>query len=469
MQLECSWMDKATASAWPSIAPVTLRSLLPTTPRSAFLRTFCLSSALGLLIVYVLGPLVGLAGGFGGTLNDGYLELATNLVLGHGYVFEPGGAMVLHRPPLYPVLLAPLTLLPPALQRPVLVLVQSVGLAATCALTFEIAARLFSRGAAQLAVGVLWLDPLMFWIVKQPMVFVLQGLLALAFVAILGRVVLKDRPTAGPRATLLLCVLGAALALTHGAMLASVGLLLGVCAFGAVLARDPRRLAICLCAGLGVLVLISPWTYRNWRVSGSFIPVVGAAGFAYFQGNAVLGIGAAPQQPNETITAATLRHAELPPDLEGLEHFMGISDVEVEQELNARMFAHVRSRPGEFARKVAFNALDFYFPAVRTIDSIPDVTKWGGDPHARGRWRRALATFPISLFHLCVWVAALVALWRFRHATRGFPRRLALLGALLLLILPYWPFVVVVGDLPQYTTTSMALLAILAGSAFEEP
>ena len=67
---------------------------------------------LAMYLVPALG--FGLNVEFTGPRHDGYVEIATMLVQGEGFRFEPGGPPVMHRPPLYPVLLMPFVGLPAA-------------------------------------------------------------------------------------------------------------------------------------------------------------------------------------------------------------------------------------------------------------------------------------------------------------------------------------------------------------------
>ena len=76
-------------------------------------------------ILFIISPLTGISRGFG-VAHDGYLQLAQNLAKGNGYVFEPNGPPVFHRPPLYPFLLVPIAYSPDYLQRPILVVFQSL-------------------------------------------------------------------------------------------------------------------------------------------------------------------------------------------------------------------------------------------------------------------------------------------------------------------------------------------------------
>jgi len=97
-----------------------------------FLAGLCSSVA----ISFVVRPMMQIERPFGGEPYDGYIELAQNLVAGNGYVFEPGGSKVFHRPPLYPVMLIPGVLLPQSFWKTYVALLNSglVGIASAVVL-----------------------------------------------------------------------------------------------------------------------------------------------------------------------------------------------------------------------------------------------------------------------------------------------------------------------------------------------
>src|SRR5687767_9005527 len=85
--------------------------------RRLFLAVTLALGCLALLVLPFLRSRLGIDDALGGRPHDGYVEIARNLASGHGFVFEPNGAPVFHRPPLYPGLLAPIMLLPESWHR----------------------------------------------------------------------------------------------------------------------------------------------------------------------------------------------------------------------------------------------------------------------------------------------------------------------------------------------------------------
>src|SRR5262249_10972235 len=96
-------------------------------------------------------------------------ELAQNIVSGNGYVFEPGGAKVFHRPPLYPLMLIPGVLLPHSLWRIYVALLNSalVGISATIVLWWG--RKLFGPRIAGIAWLLFGFNPWIQCSVKNPL------------------------------------------------------------------------------------------------------------------------------------------------------------------------------------------------------------------------------------------------------------------------------------------------------------
>ena len=181
-----------------------------------FVSTLVLSSS----YVFVIGPLTGHGSDFGGNSHDGYLELAGQIVSGHGFVFEENGPPNLHRPPFYPLLIVPVSLLDANWQRLSLILIHSLIVGGTCYFLFHLGTLLFGRVSGGLAVMVLLLSPWTYLNAKNPMPPVTQAFLYTAFVYFLAQY-WTSRPSKRLRwaQAMGLGVLAAALTLTHGAML----------------------------------------------------------------------------------------------------------------------------------------------------------------------------------------------------------------------------------------------------------
>ena len=425
----------------------------PRDARGAFLRGFGLALGIGLAIIFVVGPMLGVCKGFGGRVHDGYLELGANLAAGRGFVFEPGGPPSTHRPPLTPILLAPITRLPRSGQRPALILMHSLMVGATFFLLFDLARKAFDARIASGSIGLMLAYPWLFWHVKNPMSMITQMTCTMLVVHLIGSELLESfRDGSAPRSRHwllragLLGLAGAAAILTHGTMLLSIPvLLLAVAAIG--LRSHRRRLAaVAVLAGVVAVVAISPWSYRNWRVCRRFVPVVTGAGLQYFYGNALWGFDGHFTWQDRWERALAMAGVEDEPSR--VVHFCGWKDPDLDREANRRMLEDVASHPARFAGKVALNAIELYLPAIRDA-----ITRTG----PKGTTVRHLA---LSAWHSVYWGLAVWGLWGLRRS-RLRPRLWLILGGIVALSVFYLPFVTMIGH-SGYTLPTLPLLSVLA-------
>jgi len=443
-----------------------LDRLPPRTGGQALAWAFGLALSGGLAIILIVGPLTGLSGPFGTLRHDGYWQLAGNLVRGEGYVFEPGGPPVIHRPPLVPCLFAPLTLLPAPLQRPGVVLLQSLMAGAVGWLLFDLAARCFGTRVARYAVGLLLLYPWLYWHVKDPMNVITQAMLA----CLVLRLVAREWEPTDPRvrratpwllASLLLGVVMAGAMLTHGTMLLSIPLILLLMIGVGIARRDGRPLRVAALAAVVTVVCVAPWTWRNWKVAGRFIPVVSNSGFAYFWGNAhwrFPGDRTTGKEPRRALELAGIHR-----ELSEVWHFSGLNDPEVDRRINRRMAEHIRAHPARFAEKVVLNAAEFYFPVVHDLPGLRDPLR----RHELGGPVWVLYRLVVSAWHGALWGLALVG-WRRQRGRAARGRWLLALACLVLLAIPYFPFLVNIAH-SQYVFHTVPLLCLLAAPGLATP
>ena len=426
--------------------------------RDVFWLCFWLCLVVCLLIIFLGPPLFGISQCFG-KANDGYIELARSLMRGDGYVFEQGGVAVFHRPPLYPVMLVPIAFLPDFLQWPALILVQSALVGFIGVLIFKIAKYLFNVSVARISVGLFLLNPWVYWNAKNPMTPILQAMLYTLFAAFVGSelLVIFGRGTPPSRIRLwfkrlAIGALAAALALTHGAMLAVDIALLLVLLVAGIARRNRQALKTSIIAVATMSVLIAPWTYRNWVVFHRFIPVVAGSGLAYFNGNAHwAGIVPEPQRKGESCNDAGLRAAGIEGTEAARTHWKGLKDVELEDKVNKKMVEHIRAHPGAFMKKVLLNAVEYYFPMLTYPYLAVKVF--------------SIESFGITIFHLVLWGLAFVGIWRGRQENGSRLPTALMLCSIILYGIWYLPFATFIGH-SLYTFGTIPFLSILAARPF---
>jgi 4-amino-4-deoxy-L-arabinose transferase-like glycosyltransferase len=194
---------------------------------------------------------------------DNYLPLARSLAEGRG--FSIAGKPTAYRPPLYPLILTPLVSAFGERPWPAIAALHLVLGAGTVALTGMAAYRLgLGRNRALLAAGIVAIDPTLVWQTRSVMTETLAAFLLAAALATLAR---QAMPVGFPGTFGggLLLGLGALCrpSLLPGALLA--GLAAGI---ARPAAEGQRRIWRAGGIGLGVLVVLTPWAWRNVQAVG---------------------------------------------------------------------------------------------------------------------------------------------------------------------------------------------------------
>ncbi len=197
----------------------------------------------------------------------GYLELATNMAQGNGYVSKNDitgiVAPEVFRSPGLPVLLVPFTLVPHGLIVWAVVFSIITGILLPF-ITYSITDRLFGKKPAMIAAVLVAVEPHLIWFSWLPlseMPFILFSLAG--FLLVLHAWEKKSYPLFFVSGILL----GYAV-LIRPPFLAIFGLLLVIAAAWLLFKRvDVKRILI-IAAGMALLLI--PWSARNWVHSGSF-------------------------------------------------------------------------------------------------------------------------------------------------------------------------------------------------------
>ena len=240
-----------------------------------------------------------------------YLELGRNIAAGRGFSYdEPAGPATerFGRAPLYPLLVASVAVLvPPAALPAALKAVQALLGAVTVLLLAAVARRAAGPKAAAVTAWVAALYPPLVWMSAYLLSETVYATLAWANVLMLARLTDGAEPdrrdtTARRTAPALLGagVLAGLAALTRPAHL--FFLLLTVCW---LLVR--RRPAWAGALALGALLVIAPWTARNYGAYGRFVLIASEGGVTFWTGNHPLSGGEGDMAANPAIKLDNLR------------------------------------------------------------------------------------------------------------------------------------------------------------------
>ncbi len=210
-----------------------------------------------------------------------YGHLALSIARGFGFRFFAGASPVLWRGPAYPYFLAGIYRLTHESQAAV-VLCQLLLDALSCALVFALAARLLPRRKALLCAGLYCVYPFSAYYVARLMPETLFTAVLLLSVTLWLRI----QTSPGTLRCMLAGVLLGLLALCRPVMLA-FPLVVAVHLFFTWGGRTPsvrwKIVLLILCTA----ATISPWTYRNYALTGRFIPVTTGGGWNLWVGNYV--------------------------------------------------------------------------------------------------------------------------------------------------------------------------------------
>ena len=421
---------------------------------------FITAFSIALLMNYVLRPALGLRHPVG---YDGHIELAQNVLDGNGFVFQPGGHPVIHRPPLYAALLMPGLLFPSAIRAYVSALNAAL-LAATVAVLFSFCKTAFNERFAIIAALATGLNPVIIYTVKTAQPAICQTFIYTCIVALTFRIWNKSRTTEPfpPKLGIAYGLLLLAAALVHGTMLAHAILL--IASFTALAIRNANwhLLKMVSAAALTFILGLAPWTYRNYKVTGQFIPVVGNSGLAYFSGNARWGITKPAWQWNESRHEAELRHIGLDPsNAEEQIQFYGFTDLASEKFANRQAALHIKNHPADFAKKIALNAAEFYFPLLYYVIPPPgsEPSRYPFLQRLRKMDEKAFIGITLlNIFLVTLATAGAVSLIRNRP-TR--PIGIFCLLAWCAFAIPYFPFLTSVNH-TLYTFGTIPIMTALA-------
>jgi hypothetical protein len=437
------------------------------TNRKIFWLCFAFYSMLGVVIVYCLGPVLHLSGTMGGKPHDGFLELAANVVSGNGYVFEPDGDTVIHRPPAYVVSLIPGMYLPDCVKRIYVIMLNSALAAGAAVVIKKFALSITSnKWIAVLSVALFVGNPWIIWSVKNPMSVIFQMFfyLLISYLALLifQTKVKRNRWTCFFYAGMLGIVCGIA-SLSHGIMLPISIIVLTTLAFCVLKNREIIKLSALSLSFLAMCCVILPWTLRNYEVTGRFIPVVGNSGATYFGGNAYWGITKPPAIKGENIFEATLRHAGVSLPYEAVFHFWGIKDGSVEKQINDAMVTHLTSNTLQFGKKIILNALGYYFPIAHSLIIPSTYEKYKHIEKNTLYDEGKTEAWFISIYYGVLLILAFLSVVFAKNSCVGRRGAAALVVLICLYAFPYFPFLTFVGH-SQYVFGTLPFLYILVSN-----
>jgi 4-amino-4-deoxy-L-arabinose transferase-like glycosyltransferase len=285
-----------------------------------------------------------------------YLALARSLGEGRGLTYPPdhdaGTGQQFGRAPGYPAFLALAGAAAPASAAPARIkIVQAVLGAVVVWMVGLIALRAAGDHAGVIAAGIAAAYPPLVWIPAYVLSESLYMLLALASIMLLHGARVKAEAERSPRGGGALTV--AAGLVTGAAILVRPGTLLFLPLVALWFIRRRRwSLAVAFC--VTSLVVVAPWTLRNARVYGRFVPVASSGGVNFWTGNHPLAIGEGDLASNPDIKRAEIEFRRSHPAL---------TAEQLEPLYYRDAFAHIRTNPGWWIGLLARKAFFTFVPA----------------------------------------------------------------------------------------------------------
>lgn len=263
-----------------------------------------------------------------------YLSLARSLAAGHGFVYDDeirtGPVDPFGRAPGYPAFLAlagggrsVVTSVPPSVK-----IAQSIVGAIGVFLIGRIALRLAGDRAAVATAAVAAVYPPLVWIAAYAYSEAVFWTLGLALALLFDRVVDVD----SRRGWRLALAFGALVGI---AVLVRAATLVFVPLAGAWLLWKHRPLTLAWCA-VGLLVVLGPWTARNYAHHGRFVLVASDGGVTFWTGNHPLATGEGDMAANPALKIASQELRARHPDL---------NEEQMEPVYYREAFAWIRAHP----------------------------------------------------------------------------------------------------------------------------
>jgi len=284
---------------------------------------------------------------------DGYGEAGRVL-------YQAGRFDSVEKAPLYPAFVAFVSFLAGGYRVWAVQVAQCVLSALTCVLLYAIFRRTLGEEVARWAGLACALYPMLAWYTPRLwtetfLTFVLAGF-TLALVALL------QRPTAGR--ALLGGAMAGVLALSKG-----IGLVFaGLAPLVLLLCWRGKAWRWCLLFALAVAALVAPWTWRNWRLTGAFLPVHANGGYNFYLGN-----GFARHWPQAPLSYTALRAYTLQ-DIEALYASPGAEPpadpLAVDRVLMRAAWGELRAQPLLILRKLAIQSMTFWYLAADAPRSL---------------------------------------------------------------------------------------------------
>jgi 4-amino-4-deoxy-L-arabinose transferase-like glycosyltransferase len=278
-----------------------------------------------------------------------YVQLATNVLQGHGFAWGPGQPTSI-RPPLYPGLLAAIFSVTGVGNLQAVRVVQIALALVTVWLIVELGRRTFTAAVGRYAAAVFFLYPSYIFFNFTILTETLFTLLLVSFVLL--SVMVVQSPRIG---TAVLCGLALGLAALTRSVLWPVPLVFCPLVGLLLRARMRTRLAIPAAVLAGYAIVVSPWAIRNTRLQGVVTIIDTMGGLNLRMGNY-------EYTPDDRMWAAVGLTGEQSWSYPIAQEFPGqhLTEGQKDKWAQSKAFEYMRAHPGTTLRRALIKFADFW-------------------------------------------------------------------------------------------------------------
>lgn len=202
---------------------------------------------------------------------DQHGNLAYGILKNHSFSYYPDPQPTVERGPAYPAFIALVLIVTNDWWPYSVQLAQCILFALICLMVYWMSSVLWNRQAGAVIALICAIHPLLIWYTSRIWVETISTFLFTSLIA--ASLYFHLRPTLA-RAALVGCVLAAS-ALCKATFLVYTPLV----PILLLVIRGRKDIRLIAASLLVAIALISPWTYRNWRLTGHFIPIHVRTGF----------------------------------------------------------------------------------------------------------------------------------------------------------------------------------------------
>ncbi len=289
---------------------------------------------------------------------DRFGQLAVNIARGDGFVYEKDGPAVLERTPVYALILAALFKLVGGFSLQTVQMLQSLLHGISSLLIYAIGLRLYERRTAIIAQLLFAFHPIAIWYTARIWLETTQTLILL--VIALAMIAVFEIPSMKRAMLVGLCI-------GLGCLTRSTLLLFPFVISAFVLYRfrsDGLKFGIIILVATFVVIL--PWTWRNYQVTSSILPVNTSLGFNLIQGDII-----GERWPSSTMTTISSWVAgKARVDFVLNPSGFPWESVEGDRTLTVYAFRDYLTHPFAFARRCVANLSSFWYLSESAAKSL---------------------------------------------------------------------------------------------------